>query len=361
MNTLKVFTAFSGYDSQCMALDRLGIDYSLVGWSEIDKYAIQAHNAVYPQYADRNYGDISKIDWNGVPDFDLFTYSFPCTDISSAGQQKGLTEGSGTRSSLLWECRKTIEIKRPKYLLMENVKALTSEKFMPYLRKWLLFLENLGYNNFTKVLNAKDYGVPQNRERVFVVSIYGDERYYYPRPFKLLKRLKDVLESDVDEKYNLSPKIINYIFSNGGKNNNIIGGGGVQDGSKAACCVTANYYKCPRQGNYLIRRYKNKRLQQMIEKNMINKDKIQFVDTYNKMVNTDISGTITTRIDAANNTFISLPKVEQIMNISNAKFNNPQRGRVYSIKGISPTIDTMQGGNREPKILTDEYYIRKLT
>ena len=85
---LKVFTAFSGYDSQCMALDRLGIGYDLVGWSEIDKYAIQAHNAVYPQYRDRNFGDICHIDWAKVPDFDLFTYSFPCTDISTAGKQR---------------------------------------------------------------------------------------------------------------------------------------------------------------------------------------------------------------------------------------------------------------------------------
>lgn len=100
---IRVFTAFSGYDSQCMALDRLGIEYELVGWSEIDKYAIQAHNAAYPNWANRNYGDISKIDWANVTDFDLFTYSFPCTDISSAGQQKGLQDGSGTRSSLLWE------------------------------------------------------------------------------------------------------------------------------------------------------------------------------------------------------------------------------------------------------------------
>lgn len=81
---IRVFTAFSGYDSQCMALDRLGIDYGLVGWSEIEKNAIEAHNAVYPQWTDRNYGDISKIDWMKVPDFDLFTYSFPCQDISSA-------------------------------------------------------------------------------------------------------------------------------------------------------------------------------------------------------------------------------------------------------------------------------------
>lgn len=89
MEKLKVFTAFSGYDSQCMALDKLGIDYELVGWSEIDKYAIQAHNAIYPQWADRNYGDISKINWDEVPDFDLFTYSSPCQDFSNAGLQRG--------------------------------------------------------------------------------------------------------------------------------------------------------------------------------------------------------------------------------------------------------------------------------
>ena len=100
-NPLRVFTAFSGYDSQCMALDRIGTPYTLVGWSEIDKNAIMAHNAVYPQYADRNYGDIQQIDWKQVPDFDLFTFSSPCQDFSAAGLQRGGQEGSGTRSSLL--------------------------------------------------------------------------------------------------------------------------------------------------------------------------------------------------------------------------------------------------------------------
>lgn len=214
-NPLRVFTAFSGYDSQCMALDRLGIPYELVGWSEIDKYAIQAHNAVYPQYADRNYGDISKIDWESVPDFDLFTYSFPCTDISNAGVQKGLEEGSGTRSSLLWECCKTIEAKRPKYLLMENVKALVSQKFLPYYKKWEQYLAGLGYDNYCKVLNAKDYGVPQNRERIFIVSILDNERtYHFPDPIPLEKRLKDVLEDKVDEKYYLADKMVESFLKN---------------------------------------------------------------------------------------------------------------------------------------------------
>ena len=210
---LRVFTAFSGYDSQCLALDRLHrdfphFDYELVGWSEIDKYAIQAHNALYPQWADRNFGDISKIDWSQVPDFDLFTYSSPCQDFSNAGQQRGGEEGSGTRSSLLWECRQAIIAKKPKYLLLENVSALASKKFLPLFNKWQAELASYGYTNFAQVLNAKDYGVPQNRNRVFLVSILGDARYDFPNPFKLDKRLKDVLEEGVDEKYYLSDKAI---------------------------------------------------------------------------------------------------------------------------------------------------------
>lgn len=215
---LRVFTAFSGYDSQCLALDRLkanypDFDYELVGWSEIDKYAIQAHNALYPQWADRNYGDISQIDWAQVPDFDLFTYSSPCQDFSNAGQQKGGEEGSGTRSSLLWECRRAIVEKKPKYLLLENVAALVSKKFLPLFNKWKGELEGYGYANFDAVLNSKDYGVPQNRKRIFLFSILRTEEdpypyYQFPEPFPLERRLKDVLEPQVDEKYYLSDKII---------------------------------------------------------------------------------------------------------------------------------------------------------
>lgn len=211
---IRVFTAFSGYDSQCMALDRLhqhnpDFTYELVGWSEIDKYAIQAHNAVYPQWAERNYGDISKIDWAQVPDFDLFTYSSPCQDFSQAGKQAGGTEGSGTRSSLLWECRRAILAKRPKYLLMENVAALVSQKFIRLFNAWQLELESYGYRNFAKVLNAKDYGVPQNRERIFMVSVLDETaRYEFPDPMPLTIRLKDVLEKEVEERYYLSEQQI---------------------------------------------------------------------------------------------------------------------------------------------------------
>lgn len=208
-NPLRVFTGFAGYDSQCMALRNIGVPYVLVGWSEIDKYAIRAHDAVFPEAAGKNYGDISKIDWSQVPDFDLFTYSFPCTDLSNAGKQAGFEEGSGTRSSLLWECRKAVAAKHPKYLLLENVKSLVSEKFRPGFLKWCDWLTGEGYTNFCQVLNAKDYGIPQNRERIFVVSVLGDAWFSFPQPQELKLRLKDMLEDKVDEKYYLPQDKVN--------------------------------------------------------------------------------------------------------------------------------------------------------
>ena len=216
---LRVFTAFSGYDSQCLALERLkgmheGFDYELVGWSEIEPNAIKAHNLLFPQWKDRNFGDISKIDWDSAPDFDLFTYSSPCQDFSTAGLQKGGAEGSGTRSSLLWECRRAIVAKRPAYCMLENVKALVSRKFLPLFQKWCDELDCYGYTNYWQVLNAKDYGVPQNRERVFLISVRKDMAvdfpygYKFPKPFPLERHLEDVLEPecDVPRSYYISEK-----------------------------------------------------------------------------------------------------------------------------------------------------------
>lgn len=207
MTKIKVFTSFSGYDSQCMALDRLKkdfpdkFDYELVGWSEIDRCAINARNTLYPEQCDKNYGDISKIDWDSVPNFDLFTYSFPCQDISMGGFGRGFVEGSGTRSSLLWECRKVVDIKRPKYLLMENVDRILSKTHKKNFDKWCKVLEGYGYRNFWKMLNSMDYGVPQSRKRVIMVSIIGDEWFEFPDGFKLEKSLKDIIEPVNEENY----------------------------------------------------------------------------------------------------------------------------------------------------------------
>ena len=227
-NPLRIVTLCSGYDSQCLALNRLkqnfpGFDYELVAWSEYDpetpnkplekQPAVIAHNALFPQWADRNLGDMTKIDWIQVPDFDLLFYSTPCQSISNAGLQHGFTEGSGTRSSIIWNVRDAVKTKRPKFLCLENVKAMVSKKFMPMFNLWQQELANLGYANFAKVLNAKDFGVPQNRERIFLVSIRIDDdmpTYTFPTPFLLDKRLKDVLEPHVDEKYYLSDKMLEY-------------------------------------------------------------------------------------------------------------------------------------------------------
>jgi DNA (cytosine-5)-methyltransferase 1 len=217
-NPLRCFFAFEGYNSQGLALNRLkqvlpDFDWVCVGRSEIDRFAIAAANVLFPNATTMNYGDISRIDWTRVPDFDLFTWSFPCTDVSCSGKQAGLSEGSGTRSSLAFECMKAIEIKRPKYCVMENVKALTQKKFRRDFEKLQDRLTSFGYTNYIKVLNAKDYGVPQNRERVFMVSILGSERYEFPHGFELDRRLKDVLEPRVDDKYYLRPEQIQRIIA----------------------------------------------------------------------------------------------------------------------------------------------------
>lgn len=204
MSKIKVFEAFAGYGSQSIALRNIGVDYEVVGISEIDKYAIQAYESIHGKV--NNFGDISKIDVTDIPSHDLFTYSFPCQDISAAGKTRGIIRGQ-TRSGLLYECEKIIEHCRPKYLLLENVKNLVSKKFEVQFIKWLKYLNTLGYTNYWKVLNAKDYGVPQNRERVFVVSILGEHKpYKFPKAIKLTTHIKDILEDEVDEKYYLSQK-----------------------------------------------------------------------------------------------------------------------------------------------------------
>lgn len=214
-NEEKIFlTTFFGYDSQLMAADVLrewhpDFRWTCKGWSDIDKYVCQMHNLVFPQFADCALGDITKIDWHEVKsslqgrEVDLFTYSPPCQDISQAGKQMGLQEGSDTRSALLWRVADAVEVLRPKYLLQENVAALVSQKFMPDFQKWLDKLSSLGYVSRWARLNAKNYGVPQNRDRVFCLSMRRDVAfdYQFPEPFELLTRLEDVLEDEVSDRY----------------------------------------------------------------------------------------------------------------------------------------------------------------
>ena len=206
---LRVLSLFSGIGAFEMALRNIEIDYELVNFCENDKYAIKSYCAIHGVDENLNLGDITKVSIENLPkDIDLITHGSPCQDFSVAGLQRGGDEGSKTRSSLMWNTVEIIKHCKPKYVIWENVKNVLSKKHKHNFDKYLKTLELLGYTNYWKVLNAKDYGVPQNRERVFVVSILGEHKpYEFPNPIKLEKRLKDILEIEIDDKYYLSEKV----------------------------------------------------------------------------------------------------------------------------------------------------------
>lgn len=287
---LKVFEAFAGYGSQRMALRNLGIPHEVVGISEIVEDAILAYAAIHtdllsdsdgwpPQLSDsemvgylesvnvpldyktfenrarllkkdalrllyranrlaKNFGDIKRIVPETLPDFDLFTYSFPCQDISVAGYQRGLDSDSGTRSSLLWECCKIIETKRPRYLMMENVKNLVGTNHRRNFSEFLRYLEKLGYTNCWNILNARDFGVPQNRERVFCISsLDADFAFKFPNPVILRKSMSDMLEPSAPERLYLK---------NGTLESPIT--------QEVCYCIDSNYWKGSTLGNFLTKR-----------------------------------------------------------------------------------------------------------
>ena len=212
-NPLRLIELFAGIGSQTQALKNIGVPHKVVAISEIDKYAIQSYEAMHGKV--NNLGDIRAI--KALPDADLWTYSFPCQDISVAGKGAGIKEG--TRSGLLFEVERLLNVASesgtlPKYLLLENVKNLVSKKFKADFDRWLSFLSSLGYTNYWQILNAKDYGIPQNRERVFCVSIRGEHSpFVFPEKQELKLCLRDMIDTVVDEKYYLKESTIRSIVN----------------------------------------------------------------------------------------------------------------------------------------------------
>ena len=297
---LKLFSLFSGIGAFEKALERLKIPYELVGFSEIDKYAIKSYCAIHNVSEELNFGDISKIDASELPDFDLMTWGFPCQDISIAGKMKGIKEGE-TRSGLYYEGYRILKEKRPTYSIIENVKNLTSKRFRLQFESILEDLSNLGYTSFWQVLNAKDYGIPQNRERVFIVSIRNDmlqNNFCFPPKVPLICKLKDLLEDTVDEKYYLSEKGIGRLIK---QNNKLIRKG---ENSEVSSCIIAGYHK----------------------------------------------------MDGRNNQYVSEnARVKRIGGLYDNKERTHQAGSVYNSEGISPTLTTMSnGGDKQPYILVKE-------
>lgn len=259
---IRVLELFAGIGACSKALERMNLAPIIVDAVEIDKYAIKSFNAIH----NTNFETQDVTTWNKDITVDLITHGSPCQDFSLAGKQAGGDEGSGTRSSLMYETLRIVEKLRPKYVIWENVKNILSKKHKHNFDNYLSKMEELGYKNYYQVLNAKDYGIPQNRERVFTISILGDDNYNFPNgeecnnkinrigglynqatrwgiydknglaptitasmgmggghvpmiedfefpPKQELKiKLKDMLEETVDEKYYLSEKMVDYMY-----------------------------------------------------------------------------------------------------------------------------------------------------
>lgn len=366
---------FSGIGAQEAALKRLGLDFKVVGISEIDKYAIQSYEAINGPV--RNYGDITQIE--RLDYADLWTYSFCCQDISQAGKQKGFVnaDGSLTRSGLLKHVERLLTDSvlfgtQPKYLLLENVKALVSKKFKPDFNNWLDKLEQLGYNNYWQVLNAKDYGIPQNRERVFVVSIRKNidtKGYKFPSPVPLEKRLKDILEPYVDEKYYLSADKVAKFLQNGNTNPSGKGiNGNVCTGDICNTLTTnkgeglkikevSNTVRCG--GGSLDGKHTWDIVVEPLcaasrGRNPENPSDRTAGSPTEQRLEINHSGCTNTLTSVQKDNYVVEPKVIQVGNIVNTgNWDNPQRGRIDSPSGCSPALNTCQGGGLEPKILEE--------
>lgn len=219
---IRLIELFAGVGSQAMALRNLDIEFEHYKVVEFDKYAIKSYNAIHDTNFDTS--DIREIhgidlDITNKDKFEyILTYSFPCVDISKSGKQKGMSKGKNTRSGLLWqverildELNETDQLHLPQILLMENVPDVIGKKNYKDFMEWYSKLEKLGYQSYYKILNAKDYGIPQNRERCFMVSILGYYSYEWPKPVPLELRLKDLLESQVDERFYVSDEKIKYM------------------------------------------------------------------------------------------------------------------------------------------------------
>ena len=206
-NHIRLIELFGGIGSQAMALRDIGADFTHWRLVEFCKYAVASYNAIHGTNFEPT--DIRNVKGEdlGIVDTQnftyLLTYSFPCQDLSLAGKQRGMTKGSGTRSGLLWEVERLLNETEnlPQVLLMENVPQVHGTKNIDDFNLWIDFLKSKGYSNFWQDLNAKDYGVAQNRKRCFMVSILGNEIYEFPKSVKLNKCIKDYLEDEVDEKY----------------------------------------------------------------------------------------------------------------------------------------------------------------
>lgn len=323
----------------------------------IEKYWLADHLS-------HNLGDMMQID--ALPDCDFITYSCPCTDLSIAGHQEGLKwtcqdcghtydpaaysveerylcpvcgskHVKSTRSGLLYEVERLLVTAKqngslPKYLLMENVDALVSKKYIDSFNNWLERLENLGYHSYYQVINAKNAGVPQNRKRIFVFSILKEidtGKFTFPVPFDNGIRLKDVLEDTVEERYYLSDEKVASFLGNLIKTED-------EDTVSIKQATKDGYIKCDLPGVA----------------------DLSYPESTTRRGRVQENGTVSPTLTASQTGICKLEKTNEVLQIGNiaegkSGWDNPQTGRIYSAEGCSPTLNTCNGGGHEPKILID--------
>lgn len=310
---IRILELFGGIGACSKALERLGIEYEIADYVEIDKYAVKSFNAIH----NTNFEPQDICEWDKDIQVDLIMHGSPCQDFSLAGKQAGGDKDSGTRSSLMYETIRIVDKLKPKYVIWENVKNLLSKKHRHNFNAYLETMEQLGYTNYYQVLNAKDYGIPQNRERVFTISIQNIEflgetedsfipitDFKFPEPQELKLKLKDMLEDDVDERYYLSDKMISYITANNEK-------------------WTGNN-----------------------DKSIINKSVASAINTGEGSRRCDASNYISDGLSEDTD----IKQVVRKYGVFDTDKSKHQAGSVYDENGLSPTLDTMQGGWRQPCI-----------
>lgn len=366
---LRVLSLFSGIGAFEVALDEEMIDWELDHYCEIDKYACKSYNMIHGTTDDDNLKDVTNIDYSKIGEIDLLTYGFPCQDISLAGQQKGFVDENGerTRSGLFFNAADIIEKTKPKFAIFENVKNLTSKKFKKEFEIVLSTLDELGYNTYWKVLNAKDYGIPQNRERVFGISIRKDidKGYEFPQGFELKLRLKDMLEQEVDEKYYLSEKVTERLkITDPTMTKNIVGTtkpdfrtigqrDAVYQTNGIMGSLVASDYKQPKQ---ILEEPELKQIGGIGERKF-GKQYRQGDRVYDA---NGVAACLTAQPLGNTGWYSSLYAVEEELSskrlggVFDDEKGKHQAGSVWDTNGLSPTLDTMQGGYRQPCVVVPE-------
>jgi len=394
MKNYKIGGQFSGVGAFDFALKKLGIDFENVYQAEWDKYARQTYlaNHTEPKWYVKDVND-TLID--EIPSLDIAMFSPPCQAFSLAGKRKGEDDKRGI---LFYNSHEFITKNKPRYFIFENVKGLLSDQSGKTFQNWLDMLGGKSVNGnqamfplesatpyhvYWKVLNAKDYGVPQNRERVFIIGIRNDadNTFKWPKPYKLTKRLKDVLEDNVDEKYFLSNKMINYLQTRSANFNN--GKINYKHENDTASCLTKSSSSLDISDNIikignvnpsgngmngnifdtnglsptlLTNKGEGIKIGAMRGRNPDNPKSRKKGDNFKQRLEINETGT--------SNTLTSVQKDNVVVygNLKGGKWDktHEQSGRVYDIEGIGATIHTMGGGNQEPKIYQD-YKIRRLT